>query len=84
MTQETLQDLQKQNPTSYQKYAFCGYRRIGTNSEWVPLDYDTHVKRLQAKIEALESKIDQLSAPQGSNFPYYPAPSNSNVSYATP
>ena len=63
MTQESLNDLQKQNPAGYEKYAFCGYRRIGTYGQWFPLDYDTHVKRLQAKIEALEAQISQLSNP---------------------
>jgi hypothetical protein len=61
MTQEDLNNITNQNHTinqvCYEKYAFCGYRRVGTLSEWTPLDYDTHIKRLQARIEALEAQL---------------------------
>lgn len=42
---------------AYEEYAFCRYVRIGTMSEWHPMERDKVVQDLQKRIAELEKKV---------------------------
>lgn len=40
-----------------EEYAFCRYVRIGTMSEWHPMERDKVIRDLQKRIADLEKKL---------------------------
>lgn len=42
-----------------EKYAFCIYRRFGTNAEWYPVELSEVVEKLQKRIKELEDKLNE-------------------------